>query len=51
MPHALVTALFVLAPLVPWLNRLVAAAGFAWRENAPPAPADAVTRCVDARAR
>jgi Na+-transporting NADH:ubiquinone oxidoreductase subunit NqrB len=51
MPHALVTALFVLAPLVPWLNRRVPAAGFAWRENAPPAPADAVTRCVDARAR
>ncbi len=44
MPHALVTALFTLAPLVPWLNRRAPAAGFAWREHPRPSSADAGAR-------
>jgi Na+-transporting NADH:ubiquinone oxidoreductase subunit NqrB len=49
MPHALVTALFALSPMVPWLNRRIPAAGFAWREHA--LPADVQAHGADARAR
>lgn len=44
MPHALVTALFALAPLVPWLNRYAPGRGFTWRNGRRPAAADAGTR-------